>query len=87
VARNDLTTGQSPTNAANFSTTSITPGANRLVLAFVFNGGQGFGTAATPTANGNGLTWGSVGTVTVGALNDRRLTCFRAMEPHRPLAR
>jgi hypothetical protein len=44
----------------------LTPSANRLVLAFVFNASQGEEPAAVPTVTGNGLTWQQAQTVTVG---------------------
>jgi hypothetical protein len=49
------------------------------VLAWVLNVSQLNAAAPTPNLSGCGLTWELVSTVTIGALNDRRLSCFRAM--------
>lgn len=79
MARTNLTSGNSIANAASYSTAIVSPSADRLVLAFVLNARAAFQQAATPVLTGNGLTWEVVQTVTAGPLDDRRLTCFRAM--------
>ena len=79
VAGSSLTIGQSSTDANSYATASITPGANRLILAWVENNKA---TAADlPTLSGNGLTWVQVSTVTFNtiATGFNRLTLFRAM--------
>jgi hypothetical protein len=82
VARNSLIQGNSTANAANYKTVSITPGANRLVLAFVMNvRGTAAQPAVAPTASGNNLTWVQVATVQIVGAPNRRLTCFRATGP------
>jgi hypothetical protein len=84
MARKNLTSGNSTTNATTYPTAIVSPGANRLVLAFVMNARATNQVAATPTLSGNGLTWEPVETVTIsttGTTGDRRLTCFRAMGP------
>lgn len=74
-----LTSGESDVDATSQATASITPGANRLVLATITT--QGGGPPATPTATGNGLTWVQVATVTYNTVADpfKRITLFRAM--------
>lgn len=57
MARTDLTQDKSTLNLSTYSTVSIAPGSNRVVLAFVFNVRSGVAQAAQPTAQGNGLTW------------------------------
>lgn len=66
-------------NANSFSTASITPAANNLVLAWVTN--TKATTPDTPTLSGNGLTWVQVATVTWGTIGTptARTTLFRAM--------
>jgi hypothetical protein len=78
VARTDLTKGNSTANALTYSTASIAPGSNRVALAFVMNVRASPGPAVEPTAQGNALTWKTVGSVQVAAAPNRRLTCFRA---------
>jgi hypothetical protein len=73
VPRNNLTTG-SGTDISSYATDSITPGANRLVLAFVMSASPANEQA---TAQGNGLTWVLVATVEVP--QGGRLSCFHSM--------
>ena len=80
VARADITvthlaTAGTTTNATSFATASITPTANRLVLAWVTSR---VAAAGIPTASGNGLTWVQVATIADGS-GGIRLTVFRAM--------
>jgi hypothetical protein len=79
IAGNSLETAcyQGATGFTSVTTGSISPGANRLVLAWVSNR---VSTVPTPTLSGNGLTWVQVNTVTTAA-NGTRLTLFRAMGP------
>jgi hypothetical protein len=73
----DLTEGQSQTPESSYKTAPITPGANRIALAFVMNihvGGQ----AAQPIVSGNGLSWNVVQTVLINTPFSHRLTCFFA---------
>jgi hypothetical protein len=76
----DLTSGITETDASSQATASITPSANRLVLACVGNRSTS-GDAAVITATGNGLTWVSVATVIFGESgnNRDRVTILRAM--------
>ncbi len=61
MARTDLIQGNNTANASTYSTASIAPGSNRVALAFVMNVRAAPGAAIEPTAQGNGLTWKSVG--------------------------
>jgi hypothetical protein len=72
-----LTTFSSDAGGTSFNTASISPTANRLVLASVLNADSD-GSAATPTGSGNGLTWQQIATVTFFS-GLARLTLFRAM--------
>lgn len=71
-----LTASGDATDLAAYATASITPTANRLVLAAVFN--EGAGVDETPTLTGNGLTWVQIVTFEDGGANNR-FTVFRAM--------
>jgi hypothetical protein len=78
VARTDLTQDKSTLNLSTYSTVSIAPGSNRVVLAFVLNVRSGIAQAAQPTAQGNGLTWQAAASIQVAGAPNRRLTCFSA---------
>lgn len=71
----NLTTAASSTDASSYTTASITPGANRLILAWVEHVRSPLGN--TPTLSGNGLTW--VFVASVDFTSTRRLNLFRAM--------
>ncbi len=79
VGGTHLAAAGSTTNQASYTTASITPTANNLVLAWVTN--TKATTPDTPTLSGNGLTWVQVATVTWGtiAAPTARTTLFRAM--------
>ncbi len=77
--RTKLTSGGDGNNAAFYQTATFTPGANRLVLAFVANAMPTSTAANTPTLAGAGLTWEQVDVVTTSATDDFKLTCFRSM--------
>ena len=62
MARYSLTAGSNVTASSSFATATITPGAGRLVLAFVLS--RRVGGAGLPTASGNGLTWHQVASIT-----------------------
>ena len=67
----------STSNVSSFSTSSITPTANTLLLATVANSKA---TAADlPTLSGCGLTWVQVATVTWDTSSIKRVTLFRAL--------
>ena len=76
MARTDLTSGTDTNNNSVYTTSSIAPAADNVILAFVLSTNTGFGAAGVPSASGNGLTWDRVDTGTAGQF---RLTCFRAM--------
>jgi len=76
ITKADLTSG-SGTNNTSFSTASITPSANKLVLLSVASRVSGGGTTA-PTVTGNGLTWVLVRS-TKEAASWNRISVFRAM--------
>lgn len=73
-----LTSSSSTTNATSYASASISPTANRLIIASVsvFNSGAA---ASTPTLSGAGMTWTQVATVASGATSQRRVTVFRAL--------
>ena len=73
----NLTAGGSNTAATSYTTASITPSANALVLASVYNNADPL-VPNTPTLTGNGLTWVEVVTRLDGVTNTR-ITLFRAM--------
>ncbi|WP_264000335.1 hypothetical protein [Mycolicibacterium vanbaalenii] len=82
VARTALTSGGRVADALSYSTDTVVPTGQSLVLAFVASFRPALqGTPAPPTVSGNGLVWQQVQTVLGGALNNRRLSCFRAMGP------
>lgn len=64
------------TNATSYTTASVSPTANHLVLLAVHNNASG--TAGTPTASGNSLTYVQIATVTYSG-NSNRVTLFRAL--------
>jgi hypothetical protein len=71
-----LTHDSSTTDGTTFNTASITPGANRLILA-LDQQRQQTGTGAQSTVTGCGLTWVQVGTVISGTT--RRINISRAL--------
>ncbi|KKL21001.1 hypothetical protein LCGC14_2449830 [marine sediment metagenome] len=79
-----LTEAANTTDATSFTTASITPTANRLVLVAVHAGtSTGDSPANTPTISGNGLTYVQIATIGVndtgGGNLKQTLTLFRAM--------
>lgn len=80
IVEASLTNSQSTTDATSYATASITPTANRLVLAAIVHR-KSAATATTPTLSGNGLTWVQVATVPFNttATSLQRLTLFRAL--------
>jgi hypothetical protein len=75
VAVNKLTTGADSSDRTTFSTAAITPGADRLVVAFVLNAAAFSATAPVPGLFGNGLNWELVDSIQMG---NRRLSSFVA---------
>ncbi len=76
VSASNLATTGSSTDATSYATASITPGTNKLILAWVYSIAA---TAPnTPTASGNSLTWQQIDTQ-LDKDSLRRITLFRAM--------
>ena len=71
----NLTASGDTTDGTSYTTASISPAANTLILAFINN--IDLTTAGTVTLSGNSLTWVEVDTRTFGGEN--RQTVFRAM--------
>ena len=78
VAASLLTADQDGTNATSYSTASISPAGNRLIIACVLNR-VGSGTPNTPALSGNGLTWTLVRSEVEAASFRFRISVFRAM--------
>ncbi|MDO0973860.1 hypothetical protein [Mycolicibacterium frederiksbergense] len=78
---NALTSDISANDAKRYTTASVSPGANRLVLVYITSATPTLGGAPdVPTITGSGLTWDKVADRPFG--NDgRRLSCFRALGP------
>lgn len=80
LAVTNLTTGSSEVDATEFTTASVSPAADALILLTVATRRSG-ATPAEPTAAGCGLTWVVLKTqlsYSAGTPN-RRITIFRAM--------
>mgnify|MGYP007031186217 CR=1 FL=1 len=75
----NLVANSSSTDASNYTTASISPGANRLILAAVASTFSSLPNA--PTLSGNGLTWVQIATITFNTVATplSRLTVFRAL--------
>ena len=78
ITQASLTGAANTVDASSFTTASITPTANRLVIAVIYNRSGITDPAETPTLSGNGLTWVQITTTTAGNTRDR-VTMFRAM--------
>lgn len=63
---------------SSYTTPSVSPGANSLMILAVCNTLNG-GTASTPTVTGCGLTWDSLGTLSGFYFGVCKVTVFRAM--------
>ena len=76
----NLTANGVTTNASSYTTASVTPGANTLIIVSVSNN---IGTApvTTPTLSGNGLTYVQIDTLAWNTVASpvTRTTMFRAM--------
>src|SRR3990167_9125246 len=71
-----LTGSTSAVDGTSFTTASITPTANALVIAVV-HGRRASGDMPSPTLSGNGLTWVEIGNDDIGG--NRQTAMFRAM--------
>jgi hypothetical protein len=80
VAGKNLTNNVSETDANSYTTASVSPTANNLILLTVVNR-SGDSVNTVPTATGNGLTWVQVNSVAydAGGSSRRTLTVLRAM--------
>lgn len=76
ITEANLTSGENNADHTSATTASITPSADRLVVACVVQRRGADGTAA-PTLSGNSLTYVQIATIEFQAR--RRITCFRAM--------
>ncbi len=79
-----LTSGQSETDTTVYSTASISPNADRVLLAIVHGLRLSVAANSVPTCAGLGLTWVEVATKAFshGAESERsRMTIFRAIGP------
>lgn len=82
VSGSNLTSGSSTTDGTSFSTASITPAANALILlTFLSRRGDSVEPAVPSSVTGNGLTWVQVNSIyyDTTSTSRRTLTVFRAM--------
>jgi hypothetical protein len=78
-----LTAAADPANGKVYTTASIAPAPNTLILVAVL-GHRAYGAPPAPTISGGGMTtWDQVATVTLDPQSSplKRLTIFRAMSP------
>lgn len=81
ITQTTLTSGSNGADQTRYTTASVSPSANRLIIAFIQNS-RGTSPASTPTLSGNGLTWVPINTATYrseGGADRGRVTMFRAM--------
>lgn len=83
ITMSPLTSTGVTTNATSYTSASISPTSNRLILAGIVNTISSASTTVTPTPNltGLGLTWTQVVTKEVNpvGINSKRVTIFRAL--------
>lgn len=81
ISAANLVSNSTGANQSSYTTASITPGANKLILAVIKSTQAASGQVnAIPTLTGNGLTWVEVGTIQSGnSAPGTRTTLFRAM--------
>ncbi|MDT5091530.1 MAG: hypothetical protein QOH60_893 [Mycobacterium sp.] len=72
MAFDKLAAGETTNDATTFTTSAITPGADRLLVAFVVSASV-FGPTIVPTVSSNGVNWTLLDSV---AANNRMLSCF-----------
>ena len=81
IATTSLTSGSDNTDQDVYTTASISPSANALVLAAVVTA-TNTATERTITLSGNGLTWVQIDSLNFNPGNpERRVTLFRALGP------
>ena len=78
IAVTELTKGADTDGGSVFTTASITPAANALILIFVTND-KAVSADAISSITGNGLTWVSVRTAPFTADAQYRISLFRAL--------
>ena len=85
ITQSLLTSGNSETNTTTYVTASITPAANKLILAVAVGLRLTNNPNSPPTVTGNGMTWVQVASALyehVGGQTDRSsLAVFRALDP------
>jgi cellulase (glycosyl hydrolase family 5) len=78
ISFSTLTEDKDSNDRSIYTTASVSPGANKLILLVVVNG-RTDGTATAPSAiSGNGLTWVQVGTVATSSVN-QQVSLYRAL--------
>lgn len=78
ISATNLTSFSSDTDATSYATSSISPSANKPILATVTSSKAT--TPDTPTLSGNGLTWVQIDTNNFDTVGTQRtITMFRAM--------
>jgi hypothetical protein len=80
MSRNNLISGHDARTNDTYRTGTFTPGRNRLVLAFVISAQANSTTPPVPDLDGNSVRWELVRSVVGGQREERRLSCFRAMD-------
>lgn len=78
VLATHLTTSSSGTDATSYTTASISPTADRLVLVAVYGGNDTAG-SPEPTVTGAGMTWVTVLTNPAVTDSGQRITVFRGL--------
>lgn len=81
ILETSMTGAASATDASSYTTASVSPSKNKLVIVGVLNT-KGT-TADTPTLSGNGLTWDQVQTNLFDS-DLKRVTMFRALSTSTP---
>lgn len=76
ITSTNLTSGESGTTTSTYTTASITPSANKLILISIYHR-KGSSGVPTPTVSGNGLTWVQV--LREVNSDEQVVTIFRAM--------
>jgi hypothetical protein len=79
IAATTLTSGSSSSNLSAFTTASVRPSPNRLLLLAVAQKQVGTTATSPATVTGNGLTWTAVATVDMWLSVKANLTLYRAM--------
>ncbi len=78
IVGSTLVTGSSASAATSFTTASISPSANNLILIAVRSNGSGV-PRNTPTITGAGLTWVLITTTVVNTTNTGKISLLRAL--------